>query len=162
MQEVNLAWSVLGDPTRRRTYDQSLQTRGERAAAAAPRPASAARPPTPPPVVLPDHDPHASALPYLVRIAPVALLLGVLATIFVVTAFAAGHDSSNTPGRQVVAPGTPAVGSCVTVGDEITGVPCDDANAMRVERYAVVEECGGGAVPIRWDDRTVLCIRPQS
>jgi hypothetical protein len=163
MQEVNVAWSVLGDPRARRAYDESIRADADRLAASSPR---AARPTGPPPVVLPDHDEddeRATPLPYLVRIGPVVLLLAVLGTIFVVTAFATGSKSVDTPTRQTVAPGTPAIASCVSVSTIVTAVDCDSANAMRVERYAQPgDDCGGAAVPIRWDDETVLCVRPQS
>ncbi|HEX7095137.1 MAG TPA: J domain-containing protein [Acidimicrobiales bacterium] len=167
MQEVNAAWAVLSDPRARRQYDATLRARGIGAPAgsrgAHDRQARAGGERVgPPPVVLTD-DGHGTPLPTLVRIGPVALLLAVLATIFVVTAFAGGDRSDDAPapvGRRA-----PDVGSCVDVsGSTVAETPCDSPNALRVDRLAVAgDRCGRiGEVPIVWDDDTVLCVRPPS
>lgn len=166
MQEVNAAWSVLGDPQARRDYDAALRARETTAAAASMFADGGARPAPaqtgPPPVVLDWDDDPGPRLPAIVRIGPVVLLLAVLAAIFVVTAFAAGNSSVDVPRPRQRA--TPAVGGCIDVSNAIVAeVPCNSVNALRIERHSSDGRCGRrGEVPIVWDDDTVLCVAPRS
>jgi len=164
MQEVNAAWTVLSDPRSRREYDATLRAREEArtpgasvfAESARQRPAHAG----PPPVVLDWDDEPGARLPSLVRIAPVVLLLAVLAAIFVVTAFAAGGNSVDVPRSRERA--TPAIGACLDVSNAmITEVPCTSPNALRIVRQASSEgRCRRDEVPIPWDGDTILCVAP--
>ncbi|MGH9188152.1 MAG: J domain-containing protein [Acidimicrobiales bacterium] len=81
MQELNEAWRVLGHPDRRRTYDASLRRAAHRSTT------------HPSAVRVRRHDPDPERLPVdalarIVRSLPWVLILGVLAAIFVFTAYA--------------------------------------------------------------------------
>jgi curved DNA-binding protein CbpA len=166
MQDVNAAWAVLGDPHARRRYDETL--RPDAPAAAAARPVRYGRPAVvldDPDDDLGDGDDHMGApLPFLVRAGPVVLLLGVLLTIFVVTAFAAGSRYGDPRQYGTVGPPAPAVGACVDVRSiDVREVPCDRPGAVRVETVvAAGEDCARGAVPVEWADERQLCVRPPS
>jgi curved DNA-binding protein CbpA len=163
MQDVNAAWAVLGDPRARRSYDLSLRPR---TAPASPRPASPRPAPRParPAVVLEDEDDEVTgrALPFLVRVGPIVLLLGVLLTIFVVSAFAAGGGLVDTDSFRSGDEGTPEVGSCIDVR-RVEPVDCEMPRAVPV--VGVIEpgeSCGESAVPIWWEEDEQLCVRPES
>jgi hypothetical protein len=160
MQDVNAAWAVLGDPRARRSYDDALPPATE--TVSAPRPVS---PSGRPAVVLDEiDDDRSSPLPFLVRAAPVVLLLGVLVTIFVVTAFAAGSRSVDPRQYVDVDDGTPEVGACVDVRSSgVVSVACDAAGALRVERVVDrADDCAPGEVPVWWAEDRQLCVRPPS
>jgi curved DNA-binding protein CbpA len=162
MQDVNAAWTVLSDPRARRDYDRSLRPPTTTAPVARPT-AQSARPSRPIVVLDDDDDDAGPALPFLVRVGPVVLLLGVLLTIFVVTAFAAGTRSVDGPSRSPD-PDTPEVGTCIDVQRlEIVPVDCASPVALRVQ--AVVEPpatCKDELVPVWWEEDEVLCVRPKS
>jgi len=113
MQAVNEAWTVLRDPIRRTAYDRSLERPADPGrAAGSPPPGAAGGPPETPPEPL---EPLGASGP-LVALAgalPWLAVLGVLAAIFVFTAYAGGRDDPAGP----EAPGTARVvdhrGSCV-------------------------------------------------
>jgi hypothetical protein len=164
MQDVNAAWSVLHDP-RARNADLTLR----RATAPAMTPASSpvARPMPRtgrPAVVLDDVDDDGAVLPFLVRVGPVVLLLGVLLVIFVVTAFAAGNRSVGPPRATTGITGVPEVGTCIDIRQvDIVAVGCESPVALRVEGVVEPgEQCAAEAVPVWWEEDALLCVRPQS
>lgn len=128
MRELNEAWRVLGDPGRRRAYDQALLA--GRPVGSAPRRSADDL----------DDRPyfHAAAGPgdigvALARGLPWAAALVVLVGIFVFTAFAGGSDSEDEVS------GSDLVGACVRLerGGVVTTVPCDEPNSGRVDLVAV-------------------------
>jgi DnaJ domain len=165
MQDVNAAWAVLADPRKREAYDLSMREPPR----SAPNPMSR---PSRPVVVLDDDDYDdyhpddgpVSPLVHLVRIGPVVLLLGVLAAIFVISAFAAGGRSVDLPSNSTVVEGLPEIGSCIdTRALGIVPVACDAPAALRVERVIEPgEACADGAVPMWWEEDVMLCVRPPS
>jgi curved DNA-binding protein CbpA len=159
MQDVNAAWSVLQDPRARRDYDRTL-ARPEPTAAPVARPVPRTGRPV---VVLEELDHGGRALPFLVRVGPVVLLLGVLVVIFVITAFAAGKSYVD-PRQYGSIEGVPEVGTCIDAQPlGLFPVACDVAGALRVEQ--VIEPgdtCAEGAVPTWWEEDVVLCLRPPS
>jgi hypothetical protein len=161
MQDVNAAWTVLSDPRARRDYDRSLRP----PTASSSAPARTAAQPSRPMVVLDDDDDDDAgpALPFLVRVGPVVLLLGVLLTIFVVTAFAAGTRSVDGPSGSPD-PGKPEVGSCIDV-QRLAIVPVDCGSPVALRVQAIVEPpatCDESLVPVWWEEDEVLCVRPRS
>jgi hypothetical protein len=161
MQEVNAAWTVLSDPRARRDYDRSL-----RPPAAVTTPAARPSPrPSRPMVVLDDDDDDddGPGLPFLVRVGPVVLLLGVLLTIFVVTAYSAGTRSIDNPSRTPDLD-TPEVGTCIDV-QRLAIVPVDCTSPVALRVQDVVEppaSCDADLVPVWWEEDEVLCVRPKS
>jgi hypothetical protein len=153
MASVNAAWFVLRDPGRRAVYDASL------------RPAPSARS-TPPPAgrdtdIDEDDDPADDGarhplgrwgvpLPWMV-------VLGVLALIFVFTAYAASAHHGNRPD------GVLQVGSCVRlgVGGYADEVACDRArDGTVVSLRASQSVCPSGTET--WHDRQsvqLVCVR---
>lgn len=93
MRDVNAAWAVLRDPGRRAAYDRELAARERPPTAAAPRPATGR-------ATDPDDDlvavVPAGPLGAVVGGLPWLLVLGLLAAIFVFTAYAAGGDDAGT------------------------------------------------------------------
>lgn len=173
MQEVNAAWSVLRNPVRRRDYDRRL--RGD------PMPAWRHRPPAAPrtrPVGADDvrratqgssatmAPPHGGSI---LRYWWVFVLLGVLAVIFVFSAYAttSDDDPSATP-----PPAAPALafteGECVVLvssAGRITPVPaeCTATGASLITSVTDVgRPCPGGAVPFDLSaDERRLCLQEQ-
>jgi hypothetical protein len=182
MREVNHAWFVLGDPARRRDYDAMLRAAATPTATAS-RPANGATRPTngatratsaPPPrpptghahAHAPTHEhellPREHALFHLVRMGPVLALLALLGAIFVFTAFAAGGHSVDVPPTPTVAAGTPQKGNCLLVGTTVRVARCDGPyDAQVLELVSPGQTCPSALVPIRWDERTWLCVRPR-
>lgn len=127
MRQLNEAWRVLGDPGRRRAYDQSLL------AGAHARPAPRRRPDD-----LDDRPYlHAPAAPgdfavWLLRSLPWAVTLAVLVGIFVFTAFAGDSGDAELSASDLV-------GECVLLerGGVVTTVPCEEPNNGRVDLVAV-------------------------
>lgn len=127
MQQLNEAWRVLGDPGRRRAYDQSLLAG-----------ATARSPLHQSPDDLDDRPFfHAPAEPgdigvWLLRSLPWVVTLVVLVGIFVFTAFASGTDPDDISASDLV-------GECVLLerGGVVTTVPCDEPNNGRVDLVAV-------------------------
>jgi curved DNA-binding protein CbpA len=154
MQEVNIAWSVLGDPAARQAYDATL--RPVETPAAPPRQ-------TPWPVVVLDEPrDFGPALPRLVRIGPIVLILAVLGAIFVFTAFAAGSRSVDVPGRSSGS-STDAIveGSCVQIGSTLTPVRCSDPHDARVVAVvAGTTDCAYREVPYTLGIGRVACLAP--
>jgi hypothetical protein len=123
MAAANEAWRVLSDPARRAVYDASLR---------ASRVTAAAMPPT---VVDADLDDATGFVPIrhpLARLGiplPWIVVLGVLALIFVFTAYAvrSSHSGGGRPD------GVLQVGSCVTVApDGVMETACESAHDGRV------------------------------
>jgi curved DNA-binding protein CbpA len=166
MQDVNAAWSVLGDPRSRRSYDLSLRppmATSSTASGPTARPAGPARPARParPPVVL-DDEPGGQALPFLVRVGPVVLLLGILLTIFVMSAFVAGGGLVDPRNYGSVDRDVPEVGSCINLRSA-NPTDCDLPDALPIEEVvAPPDRCDEGAVPIWWEEDAQLCVRPES
>ena len=165
MREINAAWTVLSDPTRRRDYDRQLlaaRTRPAAASAAAPqRPSRPVRDDDPDGELararMAEVDPDEPDLPpgqfWLLRRGPIVAAVVVAVGLFVVTAYAgSGGDT------QTSAPSRPA--DCVRL-DEPDGavrVPCDTENDGRI--LTIVgrsEECPGATRPARIDAR-IHCI----
>jgi hypothetical protein len=132
MREINEAWRILGDPTSRRRYDDSLVGRQRRPSTGAARGSAPARP-------APEIDdgmvevagPTTALGAAAMRHLPWMVVLGTLAVIFVVTAYAGiHHDPPPRPEQP------PAAGACVDVraGSVAHEVPCSGPH-----RYEVVQ-----------------------
>lgn len=155
MRELNEAWRVLGDPGRRRAYDQALLARAP--VRSVPRRS----------VDDLDDRPyfHAPAEPgdigvVLARGLPWVAAIVVLVGIFVFTAFAGGSDDNDEVS------GSDLVGSCVRLerGGVVTKVPCDEPNSGRVDLVAVRSSlCPEGSSSARLPSQgSWLCLRdPQ-
>jgi DnaJ domain len=152
MAAMNEAWRVLSDPARRAVYDASLRV--SRVAAA----------PVPPNVVDADLDDATGFVPIrhpLARLGiplPWIVVLGVLALIFVFTAYAV--RSSHSGGGQP--DGIIQVGSCVTVApDGVTETACDSAHDGRVVAMppsgTLCDASASGVLDRRTGD--VVCVR---
>ena len=152
MAAVNEAWRVLSDPARRAVYDASLR---------APR-----RPGAPPVAPLGDVDldddtgfvPIRHPLARLGIPLPWIVVLGVLALIFVFTAYAV--RSSGGSGSKP--DGIIEVGSCVTVvPDGVTETACDNAHDGRVVAVPPSGTLCDASVMGVLDRRTgsVVCVR---
>ncbi len=146
MQDVNEAWRVLRDPSRRAAYDARL--RGPAPSAAPPL---RAHPGASPMAHVPD-----APVVRVVRGLPWVAAALVLGAIFVFTAFAGGgsDDGGSSPSSLV--------GSCVrgSAGSQIQEVDCERTGAQRVDLIATrASLCGDGssAVPV---GEVWLCVRP--
>lgn len=168
MRDVNEAWRVLREPTRRAAYDRSLAAVAGRAATGGPSGPAAGG--------TAGHPNHAAAdLDFdfdLSTLAPRAqpgdlglsvvralpwLAVGiVLAAIFVFTAFAGSHRTSDDPGDLV--------GRCMSTGasSAVVPVPCDAPNdgevVLVVDRASLCPD-GSSGRPVagdRW-----LCLEPH-
>lgn len=157
MQDVNEAWRVLGDPTRKASFDR--QQRGEPAQTALAEEDEWAPPDfdDEAPVVGPV---AASAL----RGIPWLLVIGILVVIFVFTAYAAGTSRQSDP--DVETPGavpTIEVDDCVRLlgrnGLEITA--CDGStDAVVVAKLSVGRPCPRGSSAVYLpDERVNVCLR---
>jgi hypothetical protein len=158
MQSVNAAWSVVGEPQRRRAYDLSISRAVGTPAAGGTAQAAPARVDH---VEGPDDDREdvGPLLAHLVRLAPVLLLLATLGAIFVVTAFATGTGSVDIPPRPTVSAATPPVGSCVRVGTTLTRVRCGGPHDAVVQ--AIVTNrgaCPAATVPFAVEHTDVVCL----
>lgn len=168
MREVTEAFHVLGDPTRRRRYDdERLAATGRRGA-----PGPAARrvgrtdPEASAPVPADDDDlvdvaPHLGSLGAAAyRHLPWIVLVVVLGGIFVATAYA-GHDD---PPPATVTRTTVAAGTCLDVhnGPSTTVVACDGPHDVEVvARADVAADCPAGTEARRLaDDGRVDCVTP--
>jgi molecular chaperone DnaJ len=125
MAAVNEAWRVLSDPGRRAMYDASLRPR-------------ASRPDPPGPVQAEDLDDERGFVPIrhpLSRLGiplPWIAVLGVLAVIFVFTAYAVRSSGGGAPKPD----GVLQVGSCVTVAvDGAAETGCDVPHDGRVVSF---------------------------
>jgi molecular chaperone DnaJ len=152
MAAVNEAWRVLSDPARRAVYDASLRVSRVRAA------------PPPPTVVDADLDDATGFVPIrhpLARLGiplPWIVVLGVLAVIFVFTAYAvrSSHSGGGRPDGVI------EVGSCVTVApDGVTEAACDSAHDGRVVAMppagTLCDASASGVLDRRTGD--VVCVR---
>jgi hypothetical protein len=124
MAALNEAWRVLGDPTRRRQYDQAQAGPVRVARPASPPTASTNRP-----AAASDHG--ADPVTHVVRGAPLLAMLFVLLAIFVITAFAArsARDEPETRGSD----GIVEIGSCLALatGQPVVEVPCAEPHDGR-------------------------------
>jgi len=116
MRRLNEVWAVLGDPERRRRYDESRVRVDRREPGPAPEK----------PTIGDDAEPVVG--PRLPFLRPSALVLVVLAIIFVVTAYA-GSWPGSTPGPSAttVGAGGPTAGS--VIGQCVAGVPLGPVGA---------------------------------
>lgn len=174
MREVNAAWSVLRNPVRRRDYDRSL--RGDPVPVWRHRPPSAprTRPVGADEVRRATQGASATMAPAqggsILRYWWVFLLLGVLAVVFVFTAYAttSDDDPSGTPPPAAPAAFDLAEGGCVVLvssAGRITPVPAECA-ATGASLIASVTDvgrpCPGGAVPFDLSaDERRLCLQEQ-
>jgi curved DNA-binding protein CbpA len=142
MAAINEAWEVLGDPARRAAYDASL-----RASVPSPSGGPVARPSEPDDedddvdLAEDGHARWAIGLPWI-------LVLGVLAVIFVFTAFAArfgGDGDSPTPSgpRGELIDGLVEVGSCIRLDDAARAVEVSCAAA----HVGIVRAVAAAAAP---------------
>lgn len=175
MREVNEAWRVLQDPTRRRAYDQGRRILGARPGPTT-RPAGSAASEERP-VARPvgeaarrraeDDDDLVDVLPPmtavqagLFRHLPWVLVAVVLGGIFVLTAYAATDTDEPKP-----TPRQAAVGECLDVltGTATTIVPCSGPFEFRVQsRVARVEDCPPGTEARRLgNDNLFDCLSPS-
>ncbi len=127
MREVNAAWSVLGDPARRRAYDEGRAT----------RPRSASSRGRPAPADPHDVDPVAEEQPVgfavaLLRALPLATVIGLLGLIFVFTAFA-NRSADPAGGDEEPAADVFAVGDCVQTLRQLRVHPCDGGHDAVIE-----------------------------
>jgi hypothetical protein len=175
MREVNAAWSVLRNPVRRRDYDRRL--RGD------PVPPWQQRPPAAPrtrPVGAHDvrqavHGAGATTMPAhggsILRYWWVFVLLGVLAVVFVFTAYAASTDDDQPATPAPVSPPIAfafAEGECVVLvssAGRIVPVPADCTGTGANLITAITDvgrPCAGGAVPFDLPaDERRLCLQEQ-
>lgn len=140
MREINESWRVLQDPTRRRAYDDSRLGGSNRQGPT--RPAPPRRSTTVSAVVddradddLVDVLPPMTALTAgLFRHGPWVVLVIVFGLIFVVSAYAGGHDD-----EQVEPVPTTKVGDCIDVaaGPEAIVVPCSGPHEFEIVASAV-------------------------
>lgn len=164
MREINAAWTVLSDPSRRRDYDrQLLASRTRPAAASAAAPTRPSRPVHDDPDAelararMAEVDPDEPDLPpgqfWLLRRGPVVIAVVIAVGLFIVTAYAGSGGDTPTS-----APSRPA--DCVRLGeaDAAVRVACDTENDGRI--LTIVgrsEECPGATRPVRIDAR-IHCI----
>lgn len=160
MRRVNEAWRVLGNARRRRAYDGSLAPQGSTNLYAD---TTLGRDRYDDDMV----DVAPSGPFAALRAVPWVLLFGVLALIFVFTAYAATGGDDNDPSvvRSTVAGesapgGTPELGDCVNVvGGTAVKAPCGQPNNGQV---VVVPEggepCPSDTARVELADRRVLCL----
>jgi hypothetical protein len=162
MREVNAAWTVLGDPVRRREYDRSLSAAGSTGSTAGPASRPAARTTAgfglrpedsdDPDAALararaaeidPDEPELSPAHFWLLRRAPIMLALAVGAVLFIATAYAGGRN--DTPGKspQGLVTGT----NCIRLveGRNAVSAECAPGNdGTIVARVTTVQSCPDG------------------
>ncbi len=170
MREINEAWHTLGDPVRRRRYDETLRTAprpaghpsGERTRAAVPVPTSD------------DDDDMIDVMgeigplqAQVVRGLPWVLLLLVFGAIFVFTAYATAGKPSQSPASPRP-PATVANGSCLTIRSGPTPpatqvVPCGGAHDVKlVTRVDERTACPSGTERRRLSTDGLLdCVQPS-
>ena len=156
MRDVNEAWRVLGDATRRRRYDADRRT-SARPAATAPSTRPVARREE-----WVDVAPAVGPLAvHAIRGLPWLVLLVLFALIFIVTAYATGDDDSGTERTPTA---NDLLGSCLDVapGPVTTEVSCEAANDGRlVARVPDAGLCPLGAQPRRLaGDGLIDCLAP--
>lgn len=159
MREINEAWRVLQDPARRRAYDDS------RISASSPRPAarwSAAAVP-----VIDDTDddlvdvlpPMSAFTAGLFRHVPWVVLVVVFVLIFVVSAYAGGHDDAPPDPEP-----TTQVSDCIDVapGPKAIVVPCSGPHDFKiVGSVARPADCPPGTEGRRYaNDGHFDCLAP--
>lgn len=169
MRRLNQAWAVLGDPEQRRRYDEE-----QAGGAGAPGPG-----PAPPGEAVPETVPPGGTVPTRRRhpfVRPSAIVLTILAVLFVVTAYAGswpGNQSS--PPTTTPSPGSspPAATQISVVGRCLAGSGTAGLNTIVVCSYpnggqimaevAAATECPAGTVGHSWTLRpTVLCATAPS
>jgi hypothetical protein len=139
MAAVNEAWTVLGDPARRASYDASL--------ARATVPVRTVRPDDDVDLVRDEErdDEAADARSFWAVALPWILVLAVLGAIFLFTAYARGFGGGDTPTPPPV-DGVIEVGSCVHLNDvaRAVEVPCGGPHTGVVGAIVVA----GAACPL--------------
>lgn len=160
LQDVNRAWSVLRDDTRRRTYDR------DRVAPPRTRPTPGPTPPRPVPPRIDDDDdlvdvaPPGGCFGGVVLGGLVALLLGIV----IVTAFAGGDTTDRAPAPTVAPVEDAQVGECVRYAAAgLTVVPCDGGHdAQIVEIVTFPAPCPSALVPDDLEGTDIrLCLLPN-
>jgi hypothetical protein len=151
MLRLNQAWQVLRDPQRRRQYDAWLAT-----PAVAPRPVAV------------DQEPEMPVEPrrrvWFLR--PSFLILGTLAGLFLVTAYAGSWPGTQGTSSPPTTGGVNPVGRCLAAtpaaGLNVL-VPCTSPNDGQIlAEVASVDRCPTGTVGHLWTLRpTVLCTTPD-
>lgn len=169
---ANAAWNVLRDPERRAEYDRSLRPAGgagsSSAADPAPGPSAGGAPPPSGIVGARPGPPSGHAVPAehasFWRYTPIVVVLVVLVTILVFSAYATSNDTSSPSGTQVqqVVPG---VDDCLLIVFQPNGrapapVTCGTQGSYRV--VSVVDTprpCPSGSqqLPLS-DQKTTLCL----
>jgi hypothetical protein len=177
IRQLNQAWVVLGDPERRRRYDAEIGV-----GAGPARGAPSARPS--PPVWDPGPVETLGRRSRLWR--PSVVVVGILATIFVVTAYAGSHDHQgrstlpSTPATEttqpaaVASPGSaeqpePSVGGDGAAGANLVGkcilrllgydaiVVCNQPGAQMIEaEVATDSDCPAGTTVYQLEGRSQL------
>lgn len=164
MREVNAAWTVLGDPVKRREYDRSLVATSSTGTTASRRATSAPSPSRPagtgatgrpedsddPDAALararaaeidPDEPDLSPAHFWLLRRAPIMLALVVGAVLFIATAYAGGGGDTPAPSSpQGLVTGT----NCIRLveGRNAVSARCTPGNdGTIVSRVADVQSC---------------------
>lgn len=150
MRELNAAWAVLSDPVQREEYDR------------------ASKPPPPVPRVEDGPPPvddavfESAGAPRLARALPLAVLLAVLAAIFVFTAFAAGGPDDDGDGEPLTGRAGADVGDCVLVagGHVVEVVACTAPNQGEVQHVVDrTEACPPGERRIDGrDGSSAVCV----
>lgn len=162
MKDINVAWTTLGNPTKRKVYDADLRLAAERArrptAASAPRPTGpvagsrpgattstngAARPRPQPKVATPE-EMELGGWGRLVTLGPIALVLFLLVGILVVTALATGDTPDDADGPSFVIPSNVDIRpvGCIDLVPQPTEVPCDGTqDAFVWATVGPAEEC---------------------
>lgn len=170
MAALNEAWRVLQDPGRRARYDARL--RAERAAGAA-RPGGQPTVPLVDPARLGADPAGADPGVQLVRGLPWLVLVGLLAVVFVFTAYAARPGRLDEPTTSTASTtsttllgGLIELGTCVTVPSDpqvLVPVPCAGPYDGRVAATAPLgEACPAGTEPwVAQGAPVKLCVSPR-
>lgn len=175
IKAANLAWATLRDPSRRAAYDRSLRhppasgssgsssagsasSASSGAASGPTRRAAAGVPASGVPV-------PSSWAPWL-RLAPVVIVVAILAAILVFSAYAAQNDASGPNRPPTTTAVTYPVGTCILIAALPTGpvpvkAPCGSGNSAVVSSVtATPRPCPPDTRPLDLDDgRTTLCLK---
>lgn len=171
MQELNAAWTVLSDPTRRRAYDASLVRRRPQGTGPivsgrgeAWRPFDPGRSPTPNPKPRPqvanERDMEIRGAARLLRPVPLVILFGSVSLLITLAAFFSGDPDGEAPDRAepVTQPtGTPI--GCIDLVPVALPVPCGGHDAVVWELVEAGEGCSAGLEAIyRQGEGGLFCV----
>ena len=162
MKDVNVAWSTLGNPTKRKVYDADLRQAAERVAARAGGPGRAAgtprptgpvggpsrtngvRPtPRPEPRVATPEEMELGGFGRLIQVGPLAIILLLFVGILVVTALVSSGDSDpDSPQTVVPLPDTEFEPlGCIDLVPQPSPVPCGNHQAVVWAEVGAGEQC---------------------